>query len=50
MKNNIHNEGIKGLIAMKMPHIQELFLGYNLITDAGCKLLARGRWRLLKRL
>jgi hypothetical protein len=35
---------------MKMPLLQRLLLGNNLITDDGCKVLAKGMWRQLKSL
>lgn len=35
---------------MNVPHLQKLLLSNNVITDDGCKALARGQWKQLKSL
>jgi hypothetical protein len=35
---------------MNIPGIQKILLGHNLITDDGCKILAKGQWKQLNTL
>lgn len=37
-----------GLVNMDIPGIQKILLSHNLLTDDGCKIIAKGQWKQLK--